>query len=810
MEHNKDMTANVEGLTLPLLALRGLTVLPGMTIHFDVGRKKSVSALEAAMKDGQVIFLVPQRDMKTDDPGLGDLYKVGCVAVIKQVLKLPGDNIRVLVEGIRRAALEDMVEIADYPLALLQEVQEIPAKPDDLKSEALIRHAQELFDEYASFVSKMAPEVLMTVMSAQNPGKLADYIAMNVMLKLPDKQEILEEFDERKRLIRLLHILEREISILDLERDIHEKVKEQVDKNQRDYYLREQLKTIQNELGDGDSTTQESMEYRDKILKLKLPEESETKLLKEADRLARMSFGSAEATVVRGYLDHCLELPWNKTTKDRLEVKRARAVLDKDHYGLTKVKERIIEYLSVKQLAPDARGQILCLVGPPGVGKTSVGMSIARAMGKKFARISLGGVRDEADIRGHRKTYIGAMPGRIMNALKQAGSRNPVMLLDEVDKLGSDMRGDPASALLEVLDSEQNHAFRDHYIELPFDLQDVTFITTANTTDTIPRPLLDRMEVITLTSYTDREKLEIAKRHLLPKQLKKHGLKKSNLHISDEVLLDIINSYTRESGVRTLERRLAAACRKAAAIIASGDGKALTLTMENLEKHLGPRRHRPDRLPERDEVGVATGLAWTSVGGETLKIEVNACEGTGKLELTGSLGDVMKESIKAAITYIRSRAGELGIDKDFYKNRDIHVHVPEGAIPKDGPSAGITMATAIISELTGAPIRRELAMTGEVTLRGNVLPIGGLNEKTMAALRAGVQTVLVPRDNLPDLEEIDPTVRNALHFVGVSTMDEVVRLAIRMNERRERPQPPLTVPAELLPGQSQPCAPIRQ
>ena len=775
-----------EVITLPLLALRGLVALPETHLHFDVGRKKSISAIDEAMKADQTIFLVTQRDLTVDEPEVNHLYKTGIIAKIKQVLRLPGDAKKVLIEGIARARLIGVVTSEPYILAQIKIMEQDKSAVNEIRAETLIRNTQDLFDEYASFMSKMPPEILMTVMASTDAGVLADYIASNTPLKFQDKQLILETVNPLVRLEKLLYILNREIEILSLDRKINEKVRDQLDKNQRDYYLREQLKVIQDELGDSENIHIETQDYRDKIYKLSLPGEAEEKLLTEADRLERMPYGSHEGTVVRTYLDTALELPWNKKTKDCLDIKYVEKILNKDHYGLKKVKERILEYLSVKVLSPNIKGQILCFSGPPGVGKTSVASSIARALKRKYVRVSLGGIRDEAEIRGHRKTYIGAMPGRIINAMKQAGTKNPLMLLDEVDKLGSDYKGDPASALLEVLDSEQNKAFRDHFIELPFDLSDVLFITTANTTDTVPRALLDRMEVIEISSYTQNEKIQIAKRHLIPKQLKRHGLNKSRLKIDDKAIDEIIACYTREAGVRNLEREIASICRKAAKAIVSQETKKVSINVKNIETFLGAKKFKREVLSHKAQTGIATGLAWTSAGGETLTIEVNAMEGTGKIELTGSLGDVMKESAKAAISYIRSRANFLGIDSDFYKNKDIHIHVPEGAVPKDGPSAGITIATAIVSELSNNPVRGDIAMTGEITLRGRVLPIGGLREKTMAAFKAGIKTVILPADNMTDLEEIENVVKENIRFIPVEDMDKVLDNAIIFIDKKDK------------------------
>ncbi len=777
--------------TMPALALRGLTIFPNMLLHFDVGREASIKALDEAMSSGAPIFLVAQRELTVENPRLEDLYTIGTVSNVRQILRLPGDNVRVMVEGVSRGQLQGLAQTAPFILAQVLEIRPEEEVRRTARTEALIRRTYELFERYIELAPKMTPDVLLSVLSSEDPGYIADYIAQNIVMRAGDKQAILEELRPVRRLERLYQILRREVEILELELDMQNKVRDQLTRSQKDYFLREQMKVIQQELGeDGQSGDSESAEYRERISKAKLPGEVAEKLLKEVGRLEKQSFGSAEATVIRNYLDTCLELPWGKKTRERVDVAAARKVLDADHFGLDKVKERILEFLAVKQLAPDLKGQIICLVGPPGVGKTSIAMSVARALHRSLARISLGGVHDEAEIRGHRKTYVGAMPGRIITAVKQAGSCNPLLLLDEIDKLGMDRQGDPSSALLEVLDGEQNAAFRDHFLEVPFDLSDVLFITTANTTETIPRPLLDRMEVIELSSYTDEEKLQIAQRHLLPKQLKRHGLKKSQLKLTDDALREVITGYTRESGVRVLERELASVCRKAAMRIVSDGVKSISVTGDNLERFLGVRRYHPERLPRMEQVGVVNGLAWTSVGGELLEVEVGVVPGSGKVELTGNLGDVMKESCHAALSYIRSRAAALGIEADFYTKKDIHVHFPEGAVPKDGPSAGIAITTAMVSALTGAPVKRELAMTGEITLRGRVLPIGGLKEKTMAALRNGIKTVILPADNEKDLEEIDQTVRSALRFLPVEQVDAVLAEALDLHlARADLPEP---------------------
>ena len=792
---------------LPVLALRGLVVFPGCVTHFDVGRTKSVRSVEEAMRANQTIFLVAQRDLETDDPKKADLYEIGTVATVKQILRLPGDNMRILVEGQYRAKLLDMIHSEPYLFGRVVELDEPGYRHDPLRLQALIRQGHELFGQFVDLAVKAGQESMLQILSSDEPGKLADVIGQNATFPYDQKQRILEQLHPVKRLELAIGLLAQELDILQLESEISEKVQENVNKNQRDYYLREQIHAIREELGEDDSDDEN---YAERIRALGLPEATEEKLLREVKRLGRQQGGSPEANVIRNYLDSVLDLPWNEETKERLDVKAARKILDADHFGLEKVKERILETLAVRQLAPELPGQILCLVGPPGVGKTSVAISIAKALNRKLARLSLGGVRDEAEIRGHRKTYIGAMPGRIMTAIAQAKSRNPLLLLDEVDKLGSDYKGDPSSALLEVLDPEQNSEFRDHYLEVPFDLHRCMFITTANTTDTIPRALLDRMEVIELGSYTDEEKLQIAKRHLLPKQLEKHGIAKANVRVSDDALREIIACYTRESGVRNLERQLAALCRKCAMRFVAEDApKRISVTGANLEQYLGVRRFLPDPLPATDQVGLVTGLAWTSVGGETLEVEVNVVDGTGKLELTGNLGDVMKESAFAAMSYVRSRAKELGLPSDFYKTRDIHIHFPEGAVPKDGPSAGITICTALVSALTGRAVRRDLAMTGEISIRGRVLPIGGLKEKTMAALRHGIKTVIIPAENEKDLEEIDQTVRQSLNFITVSHVDSVIAAALVSGEvPAETPavldampaMPPVTPKARRKPG----------
>ena len=771
------MTETLYAGKMPILALRGLAVFPDQTVHFDVGRPKSIRALDAAMKKDQTLFLIPQKDMTVDDPKLTELYQIGTVAKVKQVLKAQGENLRVLVTGVCRGKITELSQSEPYLCGMVEAVPS-PETGDSIRSHALRREANNLYGLYVQMSEFPAQAVQLRMMSRESNGFIADSIAQNSGIDFPDKAKMLCQLNPTRRLETALRLLSQEIEMLRLGSSIQEKTRAAIDQNQKDYYLREQIRILREELGEGEDAN-EFETYADKIRQLHLSEDNEKKLLKDVDRLKKQPFGSSEASVLRNYLDTVLDLPWNKKTKERLDVAAARKILEHDHFGLEKVKERILEIIAVRQLAPDMPPQIICLVGPPGVGKTSISYSIAKSLNRKMARISLGGVHDEADIRGHRKTYVGAMPGRIMAAMTQAGSSNPLLLLDEIDKLGSDHRGDPSAALLEVLDAEQNHTYRDHYLEIPYDLSEVLFITTANTLDTVPRPLLDRMEIIELGSYTDEEKLMIARNHLIPKQLQKHGLKKSQVRVTDDAIREIISCYTRESGVRNLERSFGEICRKSAIqFVAEEPPKRITVTGSNLEAYLGVRKFLPDRLPCADQIGLVTGLAWTSVGGETLEVEVNVMDGTGKLELTGNLGDVMKESAHAALSYIRANAQSLGIAPDFYKTKDIHVHFPEGAVPKDGPSAGVTMCTAMVSALTGTSVRRDVAMTGEISLRGRVMRIGGLKEKTMAALRHGIRTVIIPKDNERDLEEIDQTVRRQLNFISAQTVDTVLEAAL--------------------------------
>lgn len=767
---------------LPMIALRGLSVFPSMILNFDIERPISVAALNESMENGRHIFLLAQRDQDVEEPEEKDLYDVGCIADVRQILRMPDGGVRVLVEGQCRARIATLIQAKPYFIVEAEPIAEETDTEHPRLSDALLRRARGLVGHLSMLLQGNLPEFLQGgIGDYQEPGALADFLAMNMHLPHEKKQVILETLPPLRRLEKMNEFVEHEIEVLEVEAELHRKTQGRMMEAHRESILREQMRTIQMELG-GDEEQEvadELEEYAKKIEALSAPDEVKVKLRKELGRLRHQAgYGSSEGAVLRTYLDTVLELPWNKATKDDVSVEKTRTVLDEDHYGLEKVKERILEFTAVRELAPEVKGAIICLVGPPGTGKTSIGMSIARAMGRKLSRISLGGVHDEAEIRGHRKTYVGAMPGRIMNAILQAGTSNPVLLLDEVDKLGSDYRGDPSSALLEALDAEQNHSFRDHYLEVPFDLSNVLFITTANTTETIPRPLLDRMEVIELSSYTDEEKLHIAKDHLLPKQRKKHGLKARQLRVSDDALREIIAGWTQESGVRTLERELGKVCRKAAVKLVESEAKSVSVRPKDLEDLLGVRKVKPDTKRREDTVGLARGLAWTSVGGVTLDVEVAVVDGSGQLKLTGNLGEVMKESAMAGMTYIRSRAAILGIDPNFYKTKDIHVHFPEGAVPKDGPSAGITMTLAIISALTGAPLRGNLAMTGEISLRGRVMAIGGLKEKTMAALRAGADTVIIPKDNEDDLKEIDPNVREKLRFITASHIDDVLHIAL--------------------------------
>ncbi len=762
---------------LPALALRGLVCFPGVMLHFDVGRKKSIKALNAAMERGQKIFLVSQKNVFDEDPTDADLYSIGCVAKICQVLRMKDDSVKVLVEGLYRAKTVELDSSGSFMTAAVKKC-EIPAnRHRKVYLETLARKIRAEFEGYVAKGIKIAPDIAVTVASNDDVGFLADFIAFNIPVPVDDKQFILEQLNPVSRAKIALELLSKESEIIDIDRKIGERVKTQIDDNQREYYLREQIKAINFELY-GDENDDEAEEYFSKIEKLSAPDYVLEKLTAEVRKLQKMPQGSHEGTVVRGYLDTCLELPWNTYTEAKLEIPKSEQTLNRDFYGMDKVKERIIEQLSVYLLNPDIKGQIICLVGPPGVGKTSIGKAIAECMGRKYARISLGGIRDEAEIRGHRKTYIGAMPGKIINAVKQAGSNNPLILLDEIDKLASDYKGDPSAALLEVLDKEQNNTFVDHFIDMPYDLSKAVFITTANDASLIPAPLLDRMEVIELSSYTREEKFNIAKNHLVKKEVKNHGLDGRKIKITDEAIYDLIDFYTREAGVRKLERTIATLCRKTAKLIASGEKKQVKITSDTVLEMLGKHKYRPEEVLESDEVGIINGLAWTSVGGEIMQLEVSVMSGTGKIELTGSLGDVMKESAKAAVSFVRANADKYGIDPDFYKNKDIHIHATENAVPKDGPSAGVTITTALVSALTGIPVRRDVAMTGEVTIKGRVLAIGGLKEKTMAAYRAGVKTVFIPKANESDIAELDKTVLANLEIKVADRVETVIAGAL--------------------------------
>ena len=768
-----------ERMHLPALAMRGLIAFPAIPLTFEVADEADAGVCLEAEKNDGVIFIVSLRDLSLTGTTEENLYSVGTVVKIKQTVKLPEGNLKVFAAGICRATAENLTIDDSIITADVIGKDLRLADKNSVKAEALVAEMRNTFDSFSKLMPKPSNELVTAIKSLSDPGLLADFIAGSVLMNYVDKQMVLEEFDPMRRAELVCLLMERESDILRTEMNIHKKVRAQLDANQRDYYLKEQLRAIRDELGENEEEEDEEIvEYNSKIAAANLPDEVREKLVKEVKKLAKTPYTSAESSVMRNYLDLCLELPWGVKSKDRIDVAAAKKILDEDHDGLDRVKERILEFIAVKQLNPELKNQVLCLVGPPGTGKTSIGASVARALKRKYVRVSLGGVRDEADIRGHRKTYIAAMPGRIVTAINQAGTMNPVILLDEIDKLTRDAHGDPASALLEVLDAEQNKAFRDHFVELPVDLSDCLFIATANDMENIPRPLADRMEIIELKIYTRHEKLAIAKDHLIPKQLKRHGLNKRMLRIKEDAVLEIIDFYTREAGVRNLEREIASVCRKAAKNIVGQGLKSVTVKAENVKDYLGVRKILPDKIYSDNEVGVVNGLAYTEVGGDLLRVEAAAMPGSGKVELTGSLGDVMKESAKAAITYIRSHSVELGVDSEFYKTKDIHIHVPEGAVPKDGPSAGVTIITALASELSGKPVRRDIAMTGEVTLRGRVLAIGGLKEKTMAAYKAGVHTVCIPSENQRDLSEIDPLVRENLEFIPCSNVDQVLKAAI--------------------------------
>ena len=763
---------------LPVMPLRGLVLFPNMVLHFDVGRKKSLTALEQAMMEQQRIFLVSQKNDETEDPDWPDLCRVGTVAEIRQVMNLPGENVRVLVEGISRGTILEALITEPGMRAVIQTHEDRAARSAGAK--ALLRTSQDLFAQYAQSSQKVSQDMVESIHDVEKPGEAADLLAANVLYKREDRQQILDELDPLARLEKVCAFLMRETDMAETEKQIQSRIRQQVDKNQKDYYLREQIKAIQTELGDQDET--ETSELRKRMLDTPLNEEARNKCEKELDRLARMAPGSPESVVSQTYIEWILDLPWGKETEDNLDLNRAREILNRDHYGMEEVKERIIEYLAVLQLKKDMKGPILCFVGPPGVGKTSIVRAIAEAVNRKFVQVSLGGVRDEAEIRGHRRTYIGSIPGRIITGMKQAGTSNPVFLFDEIDKMSGDFRGDPAAAMLEVLDAEQNHAFRDHYLELPFDLSKVMFITTANSMETIPAPLLDRMELIEVPSYTEEEKLQILRRHLMPKQIREHGMKAGALKVSDEALKAMIEDYTREAGVRTLERTAAKLCRKAAVRMLDEGKRSMSISKKTMREMLGAARYLREMPEKEPRIGIVNGLAYTSVGGEMLEVECSTMSGKGELKLTGQLGDVMKESAQTAFSWVRAHSDELGLKADFYRDIDIHIHVPEGAVPKDGPSAGITMTTALVSAVTGHPVRQDVAMTGEITLRGRVLPIGGLKEKTMAAYRAGIRILIIPEENRKDLEKIPEDVLKQFRVVPVRDVQEVLKTAVIFKE----------------------------
>ncbi len=791
----------IEQYTLPVIALRGIVAFPGVTVSLELSDAVCIAAADAAVGTDSFVLLCTLKDPACETVNASALYSVGTVAKIKQSVKSPEGSMRLIAEGYARASLSDVREFADYLFATVTSKTMHLSDEDSVRSEAYLRAMMTETEALVQLLPSVSDDMMTAASAIRSPALLADFIASNVLVRFQDKQQVLEAFDPIKRIEILIRLIREEATLLELELDIHKRVRGNLNQNQKEYYLREQMKVISEELGEG--AVSEIEEYRQKILSSKLPAEVEEKLLKENDRMAKTPFGSAEASVLRSYLDVCLELPWSTSSTDRTDVAAAKKILDADHDGLDKVKERILEFLAVKQRNPELRNQILCLVGPPGVGKTSIGASIARAMKRKYVRVSLGGIRDEADIRGHRKTYIGAMPGRIVNALSQAKVNNPLILLDEIDKMTKDAHGDPTSAMLEVLDAEQNKNFRDHFVELPFDLSRCLFIATANTTDTIPRPLLDRMEIIELGSYTRTEKLSIARNHLIPKQFKRHGVTRRQLRLSEDALCELVDYYTREAGVRNLERAIADLARKAARRMVEDPAlKSVTVTADNLAELLGPRKRLPDTLADTDEVGVVNGLAFTQVGGDVLRVEALVLDGKGKIETTGSLGDVMKESAHIAVSYVRSIAAEYGIAPDFYQKHDIHIHFPEGAIPKDGPSAGVTMVTALVSALSGRAVRRDVAMTGEISLRGHVLAIGGLREKTMAAYAAGIRTVLIPKDNMKDLCELDEAVQKGISFIPCRTAADVLSHALvpsRPDERRDKATPTEEHDAMLVP-----------
>lgn len=772
---------------IPVVPLRGLVVYPNMNLHFDVGRKKSIAALNEAMDTHQMIFLVSQIDSAIEDPTEKDMFEVGVICKIKQMIKIPNSsNLRVIVEGVSRASIVTMYTEGDHFNAVVDRapIYDVEESPEN---SAYIRAVKKEYEIYASMFKKISNEVVAKIVCCENIDELTDYICENSFFSFSDKQAMLEEFNPEERIKKLVVLLKKETASLEIEAEIQEKLQKEIDKSQREYYLREEMKVISDELGDSETPVEEADEYKAKVNNLKCTDEIKTKLLKECDKLVKMPSGSHEGTVVRTYLDKCLEIPFGKYSKDRINLEKSRKILDADHYGLDKVKSRIIESLAVLKRNPEYNGQIICLYGPPGVGKTSIVKSLAKSMNRKYVRIALGGVHDEAEIRGHRKTYIGSMPGRIMQAIIDAGTMNPIVLLDEIDKVGNDYKGDPSSALLEALDPEQNNSFNDHYIDFPVDLSKVLFITTANDTSTIAAPLYDRMEIIELNSYSVEEKFNIAKLHLVKKEMKKHKLTAREFKISDEAIYKIIECYTREAGVRGLEKNIATLCRKATLELESGK-KSFKVTDKNISDYLGVEKYSKDEIPDKNQIGFVNGLAWTQVGGTMLPIEISALDGSGKIELTGNLGDVMKESAKTAVSYVRSKSEQYGIKSDFYKTKDIHIHAPEAAIPKDGPSAGLAITTALVSELTGIPIKKNVAMTGEISLKGKALPIGGLKEKSMAAYKAGCDTVIIPKDNFKDLAEIGTEVKTAVRFIPVTSFDEVMTQALEYMPKKDRKQ----------------------
>ncbi|MBR4868642.1 MAG: endopeptidase La [Clostridia bacterium] len=780
---------DLQAKTLPIIALRGLVVFPGMPVHFDVGRARSIAAVHEAMSGDAYVFLTAQQDIRVEEPDANLLYPVGCVAKITQILKLPGDGLRVVAEGISRGEIRTVLQKEPFFKGTVMPLPSVGVAAETVASAAMMRSVKEAFSRYAEVNVKLPSDLRFSVAGEHDLGVLTDRIAAEIPFTVEAKQALLGEIHELSRGELVVSALETETELLKLEIKIEQRVRDSMDANQRDYYLREQLNAIAEELGEDDDPKKEAEEYRDRITALDTTDEIKDKLLRESNKLFKMPSGSHEATVVRNYLDSVLELPFGVIREESHDIVAAAEVLEADHYGLKKVKERILELMAVRTLAPDIKGQILCLVGPPGVGKTSIARSIARCLNREYVRISLGGVRDEAEIRGHRRTYIGSMPGRIMEAVRQAKCMNPLILMDEIDKLAADYKGDPAAALLEALDPEQNSTFQDHFLEIPFDLSKVLFVLTANDGDAIPPALRDRMEVITLSSYTREEKYQIAKRHLIPKQIERHGLNAKQFRLSQAALYGLIDGYVKEAGVRNLEREIANLCRKGAKKLVSGEEQVIRIKASALSEYLGPRRYKAEPHVQKGEVGLVNGLAWTSVGGDLLPIETAVFKGSGKIQLTGSLGDVMKESANAAISCIRSRTQILNLPEDFYKENDIHIHAPEGAVPKDGPSAGITMATALISAFSGCAVRRDIAMTGEITIRGRVLPIGGLKEKSMAAYKAGIKTVIIPKENLPDLAEVEDIVKETLTFVGVSTIDEVLPLAFVDESYRKKSAP---------------------